>query len=113
MNKFEGIEDTLYIPLTARVYMSRSFPEYFYDSKALELESALPDDSIEKSSSEYSIITSVARYYNMDEMTRTFLEAHHVCNIVNLGCGLETAYGAAAGRCKRAGTNGAGLRSAG
>ena len=38
------------------------------------------------------MIASVARYYNMDEMTRTFLEAHHVCNIVNLGCGLETAY---------------------
>lgn len=92
MNKFEGVEDTLYIPLTARVYMSRRFPEYFYDSKALELESALPDDSIEKSSSEYSMIASVARYYNMDEMTRTFLEAHHACNIVNLGCGLETAY---------------------
>lgn len=92
MSKFEGVADTLFIPLTARVYMSRRFPEYFYDSRALELSSALPDDSIEKRSSEYSMIASVARYYNLDEMTRKFIAANPKCNIVNLGCGLETAY---------------------
>ncbi len=93
MSKFEGVSDTLFIPLTARIYMSRRFPEYFYDPKALELEPALPDNSIEKKSSEYSMIASVARYYNLDEMTKTFISSNNGnCNIVNLGCGLDTAY---------------------
>ncbi|WP_028264336.1 class I SAM-dependent methyltransferase [Atopobium fossor] len=92
MNTFKGVADTLFIPLTARIYMSQRFPEYFYDSKALELSSLLPDDSIKKNSSEYSMIASVARYYNLDEMTKNFITAHPTCNIVNLGCGLETAY---------------------
>ncbi len=92
MSKYEGVADTVFIPLTARVYVSKKFPEYFHDPKALELESALPDNSIEKKSSEYSMIASVARYYNLDEMAKTFIAKHPECNIVNLGCGLETAY---------------------
>lgn len=92
MSKFKGVADTLFIPLTARIYMSRRFPQYFYDAKALELESVLPDNSIEKKSSEYTMVASVARYYNLDEMAKKFIAAHPRCNIVNLGCGLETAY---------------------
>ncbi len=92
MSKFEGVSDTLFIPLTARIYISKRFPKYFYDKKALELESALPDNSIEKKSSEYTMIASVARYYNLDEMTKKFIDAYPACNIINLGCGLETAY---------------------
>lgn len=92
MSLFSGVADTLFIPLTARISVSKRFPEYFYDAKALELESELPDDSIEQNSSEYAMIASVARYYNLDEMTRAFIAAHPRCSIVNLGCGLETAY---------------------
>lgn len=93
MSKFEGVADTLFIPLTARVYMSRRFPEYFYDEKALELADELPEDnSIEKNSNEYSMVASVARYYNLDRMAKKFIAAHPGCNIVNLGCGLETMY---------------------
>ncbi len=91
MSKFEGVADTLFIPLTARIYVSRKFPEYFYDAKALELESVLPDNSIEEKSSEYTMIASVARYYNLDEMVKKYIVAHPKCNIVYLGCGLETA----------------------
>ncbi len=92
MSSFEGVADTLFIPLTARVYISKKFPEYFYDPKALELESALQDKSIEENSSEYTMIASVARYYNLDEMVKKYLAAHADSNIVYLGCGLETAY---------------------
>ena len=31
MSKFEGVADTLYIPLTARICVSEHFPEYFRD----------------------------------------------------------------------------------
>ncbi len=36
--KFQGVEDTLFIPLSARVYVSLRFPSYFKDEKALTLE---------------------------------------------------------------------------
>ena len=51
---FEGVADTLYIPLAARVYVSKNFPEYFFDPKSLELEPAIPGESIQKGSNEYT-----------------------------------------------------------
>ena len=89
---FEGVADTLYIPLTARVYVSKRFPEYFYDSKSLELEPAIPGSSIQKGSNEYTMIASAARYHNLDEMARSNIAKHPSCNVVNVGCGLETMF---------------------
>ena len=89
---FEGVADTLYIPLTARIYVSKRFPEYFYDPKSLELEFAIPGESIQAGSNEYTMIASAARYHNLDEMARTYIAAHSSCNIVNVGCGLETMF---------------------
>ena len=91
MSKLKGVADTLFIPLTARIYVSKKFPEYFFDAKAVELEKARPDETILKRSSEYSMIASAARYYNMDKMVLEFAEKHGPCNVVYLGCGLETA----------------------
>lgn len=90
MQEYKGVADTLYIPLTARIYVSKRYPEYFYDEKALELENHIPSDSIEKGSSQYSMLASVARYYNFDKVVYKFIEKNNICNIINLGCGLET-----------------------
>ena len=30
-SSLQGVEDTLYIPLYARIYASKRFPDYFYD----------------------------------------------------------------------------------
>ena len=38
MNEFNGVADTMLIPMAARIYASKRFPEYFYDKTALELE---------------------------------------------------------------------------
>lgn len=91
MNKFEGVANTLFVPLVARINISKKFPEYFYDEKALELEQYLPEGA-EKGSSEYTNMASVARYYNMDKMVVEFCKRHTESNIVYLGAGLETAY---------------------
>lgn len=88
----QGVSDTLFIPLEARIFVSEKFPEYFYDEKALWLKKYIPNDSIRRKSSEYSFMASVARYYNMDSMAKEFILKHHQCNIVYLGAGLETAY---------------------
>lgn len=88
----KGVADTLYIPLNARIFVSKKFPEYFHDDKALELEQYLPDGEIRKKSSEYSFLASAARYYNIDGMVKQFISRNGQCNVVYLGAGLETAY---------------------
>ncbi len=92
MNTLQGVADTLFIPLEARIFVSKNYPEYFFDEKALSLEKYIPGDSIREKSSEYSFMASVARYYNIDKMTKAFCLKHKQCNIVNLGAGLETGY---------------------
>ncbi len=91
MEKFEGVANTLFVPLVARIAISKEFPEYFLDRKAMELEPYLPDDAA-KGSSQYSNMASVARYFNMDRMVTDFAKEHTECNVVYLGAGLETAY---------------------
>jgi O-methyltransferase involved in polyketide biosynthesis len=92
MESLQGVANTLFIPLAARVFASKKFPEYFYDEKSLSLEKYIPGNAIQKKSSEYSFMASVARYYNMDNMAGSFISKHQRCNIVYLGAGLETAY---------------------
>jgi O-methyltransferase involved in polyketide biosynthesis len=92
MENLQSIANTLFIPLAARIFASKKFPEYFYDEKSLSMEKYIPDNNIQKNSSEYSFMASVARYYNMDDMVKSFISKHGKCNIVYLGAGLETAY---------------------
>lgn len=92
MSRFEGVADTLYIPLTARIYVSEHFPEYFYDEKALSLKPEMPYEEIAVKSSEYFQMAGACRFYNTDRMIREFIVRHPVCNIINIGCGLETSY---------------------
>ncbi len=92
MSKFEGVADTLYIPLTARIYVSEHFPEYFRDDKAVSLKSEMPYEEIASKSSEYFQMAGACRFYNTDQMVKVFIDRHEKCNIVNIGCGLETAY---------------------
>ena len=91
MKKFEGVANTLFVPLVARIAISKEFPEYFYDPKALELEPYLPEGAA-KGASQYTNMASVSRYYNMDKMVSAFAEKNSTCNVVYLGAGLETAY---------------------
>ncbi len=91
-NRFEGVADTLYIPLTARIYVSEHFPQYFRDEKALSLKAEMPYEEIASKSSEYFHMAGACRFYNTDQMIRNFIAKHPVCNIVNIGCGLETSW---------------------
>ena len=46
--KFNGVEETLFIPLAARVLISKNYPNYFLDTKSLELENLEQIKSINK-----------------------------------------------------------------
>ncbi len=87
---FQGVEDTLFIPLAARVLASRRFPHYFYDEKALQFEELEQVKKVNEQSSEYTMLASVARYYAMDQIVAAFLAQNEDASIVNLGAGLET-----------------------
>ena len=87
-----GVEDTLYIPLVGRIYATKKFPEFFYDEKALSLESHIPTDSIDKNSNEYFYMASVCRQQTIDEKIISFLKDNPYGNVVFLGAGVETAY---------------------
>lgn len=91
-NLLSGVEDTLYIPLVARIYVSENFPGFFYDEKALSLKQYIPTNLIEKNASEYFHMASVCRQDVIDKKIIKFLEENKNCNIVFLGAGLETAY---------------------
>ena len=84
-----GLSDTLFIPLTARVWVSRRFPDYFYDGAALSLEAHVPE-SVLRASPEYAMMASVARYFNLDGIARAFIAKHGRCNVIDLGAGLDT-----------------------
>lgn len=92
MSRFKGVADTLYIPLTARIYVSKRFPDYFYDEKALSLEQEMPYAEIAAKSSEYFQMAGACRFFNTDQMIKAFIKQHPACNIINIGCGLETAF---------------------
>lgn len=91
MKQFSGVANTLFVPLVARICVSKEFPEYFYDEKAMEMETILPSGA-KKGASQYSNMASVARYYTIDRMTEEFFSAYKACNIVYLGAGLDTAF---------------------
>ncbi len=88
--KLSGVPDTLFIPLMARIYISRRFPEYFYDEKALSLENAIPQNIITEKSSEYTMMASASRAVVMDGIVADFIRKNGKCNVVCIGCGLET-----------------------
>ena len=91
-NLLSGVEDTLYIPLAARIYATEHFPDFFYDEKALSLKQYIPTQSIDSNTTEYFYMASVCRQWTIDKKIIRFLSLHNKCNVVFLGAGLETAY---------------------
>ena len=87
-NLLHGVEDTLYIPLVARIYVSEKFPKFFYDRKALSLRQYIPTDSIRNNTTEYFYMASVCRQKTIDEKIRKFLSVNSKSNVVFLGAGL-------------------------
>lgn len=88
--KFNGVEETLFIPLAARVLISKNYLNYFLDTKSLELENLEQIKSINKKTNEYLTFASVARYYVFDKIINNFINKNKDVNIVSLGVGLET-----------------------
>ncbi|MGN0071775.1 MAG: class I SAM-dependent methyltransferase [Atopobiaceae bacterium] len=89
--RFDGVPNTLFIPLWARIEASKRFPEFLFDSRALELEPALTGHALAGTTSEFNLLSSAARAHVMDTMAEEFCAAHGPSSIIILGCGLDTA----------------------
>ena len=93
MSRLGVVEDTLFVPMLGRIYASEYCPQVLYDEKALELKKRLPSCLPEQDGqSQYTLLASASRSANMDRYIRAFLERRPDGVIVQLGCGLETAY---------------------
>ena len=93
MSHLGVVEDTLFVPMLGRIYASEYCPQVLYDEKALELKKRLPSGLPEQGRlSQYTLLASAARSANLDRIIRAFLERRPDGVIVQLGCGLETAY---------------------
>lgn len=93
MTNFDTVEDTLFVPMLGRIYASEHFPQILYDQKALELKEKLPQKiKGESTQTQYTLMAGAVRSANMDRYIQDFLRQNPQGIIVELGCGLETAF---------------------
>lgn len=93
MPDFNTIEDTLFVPMLGRIYASKHFPHILYDEKALELEARLPQTIKGKDTqTQYTLMAGAVRSTNMDRYISDFVKRNPGGIVVELGCGLETAF---------------------
>lgn len=89
--RFEGVPDTFFIPLWARIEASKRFPELLFGQRALALEPALAGRALAGTTSEFNLLSSAVRAHVMDAMAEDFIAAHGPSTLIVLGCGLDTA----------------------
>jgi O-methyltransferase involved in polyketide biosynthesis len=91
----KGIPQTLLLPLIGRAKFSEESYSPFYDEKAIKLVSSLNydfDNLLAVKNVRQSTLFWMARAYHFDEAIKTYLKEHPNAVIVNLGCGLDTAF---------------------
>lgn len=93
MSEFDKIESTLFVPMLGRIYASEQFPNILYDEKALFLKGKLSAGLLKQDQQgQYALIASASRSTNMDRCIWDFLKHQSQGVIVQLGCGMETAF---------------------
>lgn len=91
--ELEAIEETLYVPLLGRIYADEHFPNILTDRTARELKDRLPANiKGSDTQTQYTLLAGAVRSANMDRCISGFLDRNPDGVIVELGCGLETAY---------------------
>ncbi len=93
MPGFSAIEETLFVPMLGRIYASEKFPNILQDKKAMEIKGKLPPKiKGQDTQTQYTLIASAVRSANMDRYIADFIKRNPDGIIVELGCGLETAF---------------------
>ena len=101
------VQETLVIPLYARVLCAKVYPNLFRDEKAEELMARLDYDfgALERKSNgmmyRFGALETAMRQFDLAWEVRDYLKTHPEAAVVNLGCGLDlTGENCDNGRCK-------------
>ncbi len=93
MAELGTVESTLFVPMLGRIYASENFPNILYDEAALALKKRLPAGLVKNDTqNQYTYLASASRSANMDRYIRSFTAGRPDGAVVQLGCGLETAF---------------------
>ena len=100
------VQETLVIPLYARVLCTRAYPGLFRDERAEELMARLEYDfgALERKSSglmyRFGALETAMRQLDLSWEVRDYLKTHPEAAVINLGCGLDlTGENCDNGRC--------------
>lgn len=86
------VSETLVLPLNARAYCSKKYPDIFPDKMAEELVEKIDYDFDSLEYKEFMMITWAFRNKMLIERAKEYLKAHPQATIVNLGCGVDTSF---------------------
>ncbi len=92
--KLTGVEKTMLLPLWGRIKETKKNNGLIYDESALIIGERLKlnDDIFETQQSILSQLAWAARAYNVDFEINEILNNENNLTVVNIGCGLDTAY---------------------
>jgi len=91
----KGVPQTLLLPLIGRAKFSQESYSPIHDKKAIELVDSLNydfDNLLSVKNVKQSTLFWIARAYQFDRAILEYLKDHPKAVIVNLGCGLDTAF---------------------
>lgn len=93
MKKLSAVSDTLFIPLTGRIYATKNFPNLLVDNAAIEIGNKIDKKYLNvESANEYMYLASASRNLNVDLLVKSFLKNNPGGVVCNLGAGLDTTY---------------------
>ena len=102
-----SVQETLVIPLYARVLCTQQYPNLFQDIQAAKLMARLDYDFSEHEQKgkglmyRFGALETAMRQYDLMWEVRDYLKTHPEAAVVNLGCGLDlTGENCDSGRCK-------------
>lgn len=90
--KIDGVSETLLITLYMRSRDAMSKNPILNDQKSLEIMKQIEYDFDKFKKSKASFYGTMARIRVMDRKVKEFMEKHSRCNIVSVGCGLDTRF---------------------
>ena len=96
--EYNTVQETLVIPLYARLICSRYYPELFADPEAEKICASLDYDfeskgkAMESVAGRFGALEVAQRQYDLICEIRDYLKDHPNASIVNLGCGLDDSF---------------------
>ena len=88
------VQETLLLPLIGRVEISKRYPNFFKDEKAIELFQKLDFDKkkAKRNMGEAGLLAMAVRAIKMDKAIHDFITLHPKATVLNVGAGLDTAF---------------------